>query len=110
MNKIIFDKPEQLQALKSKKGFSLIFKHSTRCPISKMALNRVETDSDLNNTSLDYYYLDLLKNRELSNAITDMFSVIHQSPQVIVVKDGACVMTASHSGIVASKIIEPLSL
>ncbi|MBI3518905.1 MAG: bacillithiol system redox-active protein YtxJ [Bacteroidetes bacterium] len=83
----------------------LIFKHSTRCSISSMALNRLETrwtDSE----KIPAYYLDLLQHRDISNEIAAMYSVEHASPQVLLIKNGVCVYHASHTNIAASDILE----
>ena len=82
----------------------LIFKHSTRCSISSMAKNRLDK-KDLPE-GVDFYYLDLLKFRSVSNKIADLFGVHHASPQVILVKDGKCVYDESHSGITMEEIVE----
>ncbi|MEZ0539992.1 bacillithiol system redox-active protein YtxJ [Fibrella arboris] len=76
----------------------LIFKHSTTCSISAMALSRMERNwSDA--AGIKPYYLDLLANRPLSGQIADAFQVMHQSPQVLLIQDGKCVYDASHMGI-----------
>jgi len=78
----------------------LIFKHSTRCSISSMALNRLErswNQDDLGD--LKPYYLDLIAHREVSNAIAEDLGVYHQSPQVIILKNGSPVYDNSHMGI-----------
>ncbi len=78
----------------------LIFKHSTRCSISKMALDRLERswkeDEMLNVVP---YFLDLLVYRPVSNQIAEDFGVEHQSPQLLFIKDGKCVYYASHGDI-----------
>jgi bacillithiol system protein YtxJ len=80
----------------------LIFKHSTRCSISSMALNRME---DTENKTIDRcYYLDLLSFREISNRIESDFNVKHQSPQILVIKNGKCIFHTSHSNISWSAI------
>ena len=61
-----------------------IFKHSTRCSISKMVLSRFESTND--SASLSVYLLDLLNYRDLSNQIADDFNVKHESPQLLVIK------------------------
>lgn len=77
----------------------LIFKHSTRCGISSMVLKQFEQKfQPEENTVL--YFLDLLKHREISNAIALRFGVTHQSPQLLVIEKGACTRNASHYGIV----------
>ena len=80
----------------------VIFKHSTRCSISSMAKSRLERSSIPKN--VDFYYLDLIKYRSVSNFIADEFKVEHASPQVLLIKDGVCVYDESHSGIVMTDI------
>ncbi|MES2514835.1 MAG: bacillithiol system redox-active protein YtxJ [Bacteroidota bacterium] len=82
----------------------LIFKHSTRCSISSMALNRLETRWK-DDESVPAYYLDLLQYREISNEIANLFSVEHASPQVLLIKNGTCVYNASHTDISAADIL-----
>jgi len=82
----------------------LLFKHSTRCSISSMALNRFENEWDRASDDADLYYLDLLNYREISNAIEVATNIIHQSPQVIVVKNDEVIYTASHTSISAKEI------
>ncbi len=74
-----------------------IFKHSTRCGISRSVLKQFERQNDLEN--IDFYFLDLLNFRNISNAIAQKFSVEHQSPQLIVLKDKKVVAHASHHSI-----------
>ena len=76
----------------------LIFKHSTRCGISRTALKQFENEFDLFD-SVDAYYLDLLEYRPISSAIAEQFSVTHQSPQLILLNKGQVVHHASHSDI-----------
>jgi bacillithiol system protein YtxJ len=79
----------------------VIFKHSTRCSISRMALNQFENEFVLED-KVQLYFLDLLNYRNISNEIANRFGVQHQSPQLIVLKDGKSVYDASHSEIDAS--------
>ena len=75
----------------------VIFKHSTRCSISSMAKNRLDRKDAP--PGINFYYLDLIKYRSLSNKIARDFQVTHQSPQVLVIENGKCVYHESHSGI-----------
>lgn len=86
----------------------LIFKHSTRCSISSMALQRFEREWDAT-AQADIWYLDLLRYRDISNAIAARTGVSHQSPQAILVVKGISVYDASHSGISAQKVSERVS-
>lgn len=76
----------------------LIFKHSTRCSISAMALSRMERNWD-DAAGIKPYYLDLIVNRPVSNQIVDVFGVDHESPQVLLIQNGECVYDASHMSI-----------
>jgi bacillithiol system protein YtxJ len=109
MQKHLLESSSQLSEIINNEGFSLIFKHSTRCSISSMALNRIEKSDKLKNTSLDYYYLDLIKHRDLSNKIASDFSVPHESPQIILMQKGEVILDASHSEINAEEILETIA-
>ncbi|HIP37335.1 MAG TPA: bacillithiol system redox-active protein YtxJ [Crocinitomix sp.] len=93
--------PEQLNKIveESKTKPVLIYKHSTRCSVSIMAKSHLDTSWDLPSEQLKCYYLDLLKHRDVSNQIAEMFGVIHQSPQVLIIKNGKCIYNASHDSI-----------
>lgn len=83
----------------------VIFKHSTRCQISKMALRQFENEFDSQEKMIPYF-LDLLEHRDISNEIADRYHVIHQSPQIIVIKYESAIYNASHESIDASKLRE----
>lgn len=107
VNWIPLETNEQLEAIvqESFERPVLIFKHSTRCSISRFALKRFESEFD-KQENVSLYYLDLLNFRAISNAIAEKFGIQHQSPQVIVVKEGKVVYHNSHDGIVAEEIID----
>ncbi|QXV66676.1 bacillithiol system redox-active protein YtxJ [Mucilaginibacter achroorhodeus] len=90
---------DQLEGIKNKQGFSLIFKHSTRCSISMMAKRRFEMDWDSLPADMPVYFLDLIQHRDISNKIAQDFSVHHESPQMLVIKDGECILDQSHGSI-----------
>lgn len=106
MNWIPLTTEEQLDeiAAKSFNTPQVIFKHSTTCSISSMALNRLERA--VTPVNVDFYYLDLLKFRNISGAIAEKFKVHHQSPQVVILKNGECVYDESHYAISMDDIIE----
>ncbi|MCA0133110.1 bacillithiol system redox-active protein YtxJ [Winogradskyella alexanderae] len=85
-------------AEKSKTKTQLIFKHSTRCGISRMVLNQFADQYQLENNA-DLYYLDLLNNRDVSNEVASKFQVIHQSPQLLILNNGVVVAHDSHGAI-----------
>lgn len=82
----------------------LLFKHSTRCSISSMALSRLESKWK-DDEKIPTYYVDLLNHRDISNEISSIYQVEHASPQVLLIKNGVCVYHASHSSINAAEIL-----
>jgi len=80
----------------SKTKTVLIFKHSTRCGISRMVLSRFEEQFADNQEAVVFYYLDLLNFRAISDEIAVRFQVFHQSPQLLVIKNGTSVAQGSH--------------
>ena len=84
---------ELLQA--SYKSPQIIFKHSTRCSISHMVLNRLGK----NLPKADYYLLNVIGDREISNFVANHFNITHQSPQLLMIYKGACIFNASHFSI-----------
>lgn len=91
---------DEIAALSAVKPI-VIFKHSTRCSISRMALKQFEKDYDLEENAVAYF-LDLIEYREVSNEIANRFNVYHESPQLILIKDGKATYDASHSDIDAT--------
>ena len=81
----------------------IIFKHSTTCSISRMALKNFEREYELQN-KVEAYFLDLLNFRAISNEIAAKFNVVHQSPQLLLIKNGESVYDVSHDGIDAEKL------
>jgi bacillithiol system protein YtxJ len=78
----------------------LLFKHSTRCSISSAALNRLESAwTAADDAAHTVHYLDLIKYRDVSNAIAERYGVQHESPQLLVIRNGQCAHHASHFGI-----------
>ena len=87
-----------LIADKSNAKTQLIFKHSTRCGISRMVMNQFVSAYDVD-TNADLYYLDLLNYRGVSDEVGYKFQVMHQSPQLLVIRNGVAVVHASHGAI-----------
>ena len=87
----------------------IIFKHSTRCSVSRMVLKQFENEFDLHE-KITPYFLDLLEHRDISNEIASRFVVFHQSPQLIVIKDGNAIFNDSHGSIDAGKLEQFIGL
>ncbi|MCI9845066.1 bacillithiol system redox-active protein YtxJ [Flavobacterium pectinovorum] len=93
---------QEIEAISNEKPV-VIFKHSTRCSISRMALKQFERKFDLNDT-VEPYFLDLIAHRDVSNEIARRFNVYHESPQLILIKNGKAVYDVSHSDIDAEAL------
>lgn len=106
MNWIDITNPSQLETIKekSKSKAQLIFKHSTRCSISSVAKSRLERATAPDH--IDFYYLDLINHRDISAKVAEVFAVYHESPQILLIKNGECVYDESHSGISMEDITE----
>ena len=106
MNWIQITSIDQLDEIKakSKNKPQLVFKHSFRCSISSMTKNRLERSQQPDN--IDFYFLDLINYRNISNKISEDFNVWHESPQILLIKNGECVFDESHTAIRMEDIVE----
>lgn len=94
----------------SKEKPIVIFKHSTRCMISKSVLRNFENDiKNANEIDIDFYYLDLLHHRNISNEIAERLNITHQSPQAILIKDQQAIFNASHDRISLESLTKHLN-
>jgi len=84
----------------------VVFKHSTRCSLSSVVWNRIGKKEFGN--SADYYFLDIIANRALSNRIAADFAVHHESPQLLIIKNRDCVYEESHMAIHPDELAEQL--
>lgn len=81
----------------------LIFKHSTRCIISKTVKARFETMAK--DASIPMYLVHVIEERPLSNQIAEVSGITHQSPQALIFKSGECLYNESHDGILDEGIL-----
>ena len=90
----------------SKTKTQIIFKHSTRCSVSSFAKRILtsEFNEDIQN-KVDVHYLDLIAFREISQEIASRYSVLHESPQILVINNGVCSYNASHSDVSFDKAL-----
>ncbi len=86
----------------------VLFKHSVRCGISSMALHQLMEGWNFPVGAFDFYYLDLIHHRDISNHIAQALGVVHQSPQMIIVKNGKAVYDTSHHKVHAKQLGEAL--
>ncbi len=105
MNWHILNTETQWQEIlnQSKVKPQVVYKHSTRCSISSVIKSRLERSNAP--SGIDFYYLDLIAHRAISNRISEDLKVVHESPQVLLIKDGVCVYNESHSAIMMDDIV-----
>ncbi|MDW8348314.1 MAG: bacillithiol system redox-active protein YtxJ [Bacteroidia bacterium] len=84
--------------------YQLIFKHSTRCSISALALDRLNREWHFDSSQITPYYLDLLQYRDISNKIAEKWQVQHQSPQILIIRNDECIYDATHNQISVKEI------
>lgn len=99
---------EELDSLANQDSYAIIFKHSTRCPVSSMAKRTFEFESTLLPEEVPVYYLDLIKYRDISNEIANKWQVRHESPQVLLIKGDQCIYHESHNDIEVAKVVTKL--
>lgn len=106
MNWIPLQTDAQLEEIRERSAQrpQVIFKHSTRCSTSQLVKSRLERGAQPE--AIDFYYLDLLSHRPISNKVAETFGIHHESPQILVIRDGKCVFDESHLGISMSEILE----
>jgi len=92
----------QIQEARDNSISFLVFKHSTRCSISSMAISRFERSYNID--GLVAFYLDIIKYRSISNQLAVDLNVSHQSPQLLLVQNGICTYSASHNSISLDEI------
>lgn len=99
---------DQLEAIidESKEKPVVIFKHSTRCGISRGVLKLFERNYTYTDEQVKLYFLDLLQNRDISNEIATRFAVRHESPQMLIIRDGSVMYHNSHHAVEPTKIAD----
>lgn len=106
MNWIPLNSTLQLDSFINSDSTIVIFKHSTRCPVSSMAKKNLEIEKNLIPEKAQFYFLDLIAHRDVSNKIAEIWNVRHESPQILVVKGAQCIYNSSHSDIEMQEIIK----
>lgn len=93
-----------------KEKYSLIFKHSSRCFISTMAKRNLDQALErLGAAGIELYFLDLIAHRALSNEVATHFQEAHQSPQILLIQAGHCILEASHGDISVDEILDSIA-
>jgi bacillithiol system protein YtxJ len=100
--------PEQLEEIvtASQSNPCVIFKHSTKCGVSSFIQLRLEEDWNFSEEEVIPFLLDVIANREVARLVAETFSVHHESPQLLLLKNGECTYDASHLDISVSELRE----
>jgi bacillithiol system protein YtxJ len=110
MNWIAINSEEEVAKISQSAEYAIIYKHSPRCMTSLMAYRQLKMDVNAaSNVETSIYIVDVISNRRESLAIADAFQVQHQSPQILVVKDGKCLYDASHEDVSLHDIMKHLN-
>ena len=108
MNWIPLKKEEELNQILTSNVTAVIYKHSTRCSVSLMAFKKLKMEGGLGD-DYPYYIVDVIQDRPLSQHIAQVLQVQHESPQILLIKDGQCIYNASHEEVSFSDISELVS-
>jgi len=106
MNWKIITEENQIEEIReqSNERPQIIFKHSTRCSISSVAKSRLDKAPEPE--GMDFHYLDLIRYRAISNKISQDFDVHHESPTILLIKNGECIYDESHLSISIDEVKE----
>jgi len=111
MNWITINGEEAIQEISKSKDYSIIYKHSPRCMTSLMAYRQLKSEvSATQGVDIPLYIVDVISNRKESQFIANQFDVAHESPQVLVIKNGTCVYDTSHERISLQAMLDYISL
>jgi bacillithiol system protein YtxJ len=80
----------------------VIFKYSSRCSISEVAKSRLERKAAP--SAVEFYFLDIIAHRSLSNKVAKDLAVHHESPQILLIRNGECIYEESHLAIQMGEI------
>ena len=98
MNWISLTTEQEIENIKASNELAVIYKHSTRCMVSIMALKKLKSEST-GGYAIPFYMIDVVKDRAISRLVADIFSIDHESPQILLVKNGECLYDASHESV-----------
>lgn len=108
INWIALDSPVQVEEIadQSRSKPCVIFKHSSSCGVSTFAQLKLEEDWAFSEEEVTTYLLDVIAHREIARRVADEFSVHHESPQLLLIRNGECTYEASHLDISVAELQE----
>lgn len=100
MNWITISSEQEVDSIYQSADYSIIYKHSPRCATSLMAYRQLKSEVNAaSDVEIPIYIVDVIQNRRESMAIANSFGIEHESPQILVVKNGSCIYDASHEDV-----------
>ena len=100
MNWITINGEETIEEISKSEDYAIIYKHSPRCMTSLMAYRQLKSEvNGVPDVEIPLYIVDVISNRRESQLIAGTFLVQHESPQILVVKNGICVFNTSHENV-----------
>ena len=107
MNWITITDESEIQTIFKSEDYAIIYKHSPSCMTSLMAYRQLKAEvQKATEIDIPLYIVDVLKNRKEARAIADAFDVRHESPQILLVKAGACVYDTSHENVSLKAVLK----
>lgn len=107
---IPLNEPEQIEQVleRSKNKPQIIYKHSTRCAVSSIALFSLQGLSADTKEQADFNFLNVIDQRELSKFVSEKLQIRHESPQLLLIRDGEVEWHGSHYEVKAETVAEIL--
>ncbi len=108
MEFLMLEREEQLEEISEAKKPQVILKHNTTCPISKGVLRSLKEEANMLPDDTPFYILDILTYRNISDTIEKKFSVPHESPQLLLIKNGKCTYNQSLYDITPEETVQAI--
>ena len=111
MNWITINGEETVEKISKSEDYSIIYKHSPRCMTSLMAYRQLKSEvNSVKDVNIPLYIVDVISNRRESQFIANTFQVVHQSPQILIVKNGVSVFDTSHENVSLQAALDYIGL
>jgi bacillithiol system protein YtxJ len=86
----------------------IIFKHSSRCGTSILSKSSLDSGMESISQKADVFMIDVVAMREISNYVAEVTGVKHESPQLLLIKNGEVFWHASHGEVRIDKLSDVL--
>lgn len=111
MNWITITDESDIENINKSENYSIIYKHSPMCMTSLMTYRQLKAEVNAaQGVDIPLYIVDVIKNRQQSQYIANSFLTKHESPQILVIKNGKCVYNTSHESISLKAVLNHIQL